>query len=241
MHHARIGCGLLRELADVSRPLLLEPRLMSMKQVLVGFVPWIVFTLVATRGGPGAVGAACVLAFLVAAALIVRSVSRAESPKILEMVGAVVFLVLAGISLLDPASDAFLAGYGRAVAAMTLAAVIFLLLPVLPFTEQYARQSVPREYWHSPEFRSINRRISAAWGGAIAVMAVSHLVAGTFEEPDPGVRLLHRPVDLLFNWVVPALLLWAAARYTQRVTAGAGDATAAPAGAGRTPGAGRSR
>jgi hypothetical protein len=37
---------------------------MSMKQVLVGFVPWIVFTLVATRIGPGAVGVACALAFL---------------------------------------------------------------------------------------------------------------------------------------------------------------------------------
>jgi hypothetical protein len=32
--------------------------------------------------------------------------------------------------------------------------------------------------------------------------------------------VLHRPVDLVFNWIVPALLLWAAARYTQLV---AGD------------------
>jgi hypothetical protein len=39
---------------------------MSMKKVLVGFVPWIVFTLIATRVGPGAVGAACALAFVVA-------------------------------------------------------------------------------------------------------------------------------------------------------------------------------
>jgi hypothetical protein len=114
----------------------------------------------------------------------------------------------------------FLAGYGRALAAAILAAVIFLLLPVMPFTEQYARESVPREFWHSPTFRSINRRISAAWGGAIAVMALSHVVAGMFATPDSGAGLLHRPVDLLFNWIVPALLLWAAARYTQRV---AGD------------------
>ena len=60
------------------------------------------------------------------------------------------FLVLGGISFLYPAADAFLAGYGRALAAAILAAVIFLLLPVMPFTEQYARESVPREYWHSP-------------------------------------------------------------------------------------------
>lgn len=214
---------------------------MSMKQVLVGFIPWIVFTLVATRVGPAAVGAACVLALLVAVGLIVRSVSRGQSPKILEVVGAVVFLVLGGISFLYPATDAFLSGYGRAVAAATLAAAIFLLLPVMPFTEQYARESVPREYWHTPEFRSINRRISAAWGGVIAAMALSHVVAGMFEAPEPGVRLLHRPVDLLFNWIVPALLLWAAARYTQKVTGGPDDAPADRAATQRASDAGRTR
>jgi hypothetical protein len=210
---------------------------MSMKQVLVGFVPWIVFTLVATRTGPGAVGVACVLAFLVAVGLIVRSVSRGESPKVLEVVGAVVFLGLGGISLVYPAADAFLSGYGRAVAAAVLAAVIFLLLPVMPFTEQYARESVPREYWNTAEFRSINRRISAAWGGVVATMAVSHALAGTFEAPDPGVRLLHRPVDLVFNWIVPGVLVWAAARYTQKVSGGPDAAPTVPAG--RTSDVGR--
>jgi hypothetical protein len=159
--------------------------------------------------------------------------SRKESPKLLEVVGAVVFLVLGGISVLHPASDAFLAGYGRALAATILAAVIFLLLPVMPFTEQYARESVPREYWHSPTFRSINRRISAAWGGAIAVMALSHVVAGMFETPGGAAGLLHRPLDLVFNWIVPALLLWAAARYTQRIAGGSDRAEPARTGSRR--------
>lgn len=194
-----------------------------MKQVLVGFIPWIVFTLVAIRIGPGAVGVACALAFLVAVGLIIRSMTRGESPKVLEVVGAVVFLGLGLVSFGYPAADAFLSGYGRAIAAATLAAVIFLLLPVIPFTEQYARESVRREYWHTPQFRSINRRISAAWGGAIGVMALSHAIAGTFEASDPGVRLLHRPVDLVFNWIVPALLIWAAAHYTQRASDEAGQ------------------
>jgi hypothetical protein len=218
---------------------------MSMKQVLVGFVPWIVFTLVATRIGPGAVGAACALAFLVAVGLIARSVSRGQSPKILEVVGAVVFLGFGLVSLFYPSADAFLSGYGRALAAAVLAAVIFLLLPVMPFTEQYARESVPREYWHTREFRSINRRISAAWGGVVAVMAVSHAVAGTFETSDPAGRLLHHPVDLLFNWVVPGLLVWAAARYTQRVSAGPGavpdEAPTVPAATDRASDAGWTR
>jgi hypothetical protein len=208
---------------------------MSMTKVFVGFVPWIVFSLVATRLGPGAVAAACALALLVALGLVVRSVSRGETPKLLEVSGAVVFLGLGVLAVVDTALDAVLAEYGRALAAAMLALVIFVLLPVMPFTEQYARESVPREYWHTPQFRSINRRISAAWGGVVAAVAVSHAVAGTFEVPDPGVRLLHRPVDLLFNWVVPGLLVWAAARHTQRVTGGSDDPPAVPAAADRTP------
>lgn len=191
---------------------------MSIQRVFVGFVPWIVFSLFATRLGPGAVGAACLLALIVAVGLIVRSVHSGESPKLLEVTGAVVFLGLGLLSVADPGVDSLLAGYGRAIAAAILAAVIFLLLPVMPFTEQYARETVPRQYWHTREFRAINRRISAAWGAVVAVMAASHAVAGTFEVPDPGVGLLHRPVDLLFNWVVPGLLVWAAATYTGRAS-----------------------
>ncbi len=206
-----------------------------MTKVLTGFVPWIVFSLVATRGGPGAVGAAAVLAFLVALGLIVRSVRRGESPKVLELSGAVVFLGLAVLAVASPGLDPALAGYGRAIAAAVLALVIFLLLPVMPFTEQYARETVPRQYWHTPEFRSVNRRISAAWGGVVALMAVAHAVAGTLEVPDPGVGLLHRPVDLLFNWVIPGLLVWAAVRYTGRVSgATAPTAHAATASRGRS-------
>lgn len=214
---------------------------MSMKQVLVGFVPWIVFTLVSTRVGPGAVGVACALAFLVAAGLIVRSVSRGKSPKVLEVVGAAVFLLLGIASIAYPDIDGLLAGYGRAIAAAVLAAVIFVTLPVMPFTEQYAREAVPREYWHTAEFRSINRRISAAWGGVVAVMAVSHALAGAFEAPDPGGRLLHRPVDLLFNWIVPGVLVWAAARYTQKVSGAGDDAPGVGAATDRTPDTGRAR
>lgn len=115
---------------------------MSMQKALVGFVPWLVFTAMATRGGVGAVGAAAVLAFLVALGLVIRSTVRGESVKLLEVI-AVVFGGYALVALLDPSADAFLADYGRALAALLLAAVIFVLLPVLPFTEQYARKVCP--------------------------------------------------------------------------------------------------
>jgi hypothetical protein len=197
---------------------------MSFTKVLTGFVPWIVFSLIATRFGPGAVGVACVLAALVAAGLVARSLTRGESAKLLEVTGVVVFVGLAVVAVAVPGVDAFLASYGRALAAAILAVVIFALLPVMPFTEQYARESVPRQYWHTREFRAVNRRISAVWGAAVAVMAVGHAIAGTFEVPDPGVGPLHRPVDLVFNWVIPGALVWWAVKRTGQLTRHAGSA-----------------
>lgn len=133
-----------------------------MLKTLVGFVPWLVFSLVATREGPGAVTTAAWLAFLVAAAFLVVAALRHTSLKILEVAGAVVFAVFGVVGTVYPAADAFLSEYGRSLATLLLAATIFLLLPVVPFTEQYARETVPEQYWHSPLFRSVNRRISAA-------------------------------------------------------------------------------
>jgi hypothetical protein len=202
-----------------------DPQGMSMLKVLTGFIPWIVFSLVATRAGAGGVTTAALLAFFVAVAFLVRSMVRGRSLKLLEVTAAIVFAVYGIAGALDPATDAFLSQYGRSLATFILAVVIFALLPVLPFTEQYARETVPQQFWHSPVFRSVNRRISAAWGGVIAVMAVGHALAGLVAEP--GTTLPIRPVDLVLNWGVPALLSWWAVRYTVRVSADAHHAAAA--------------
>ena len=196
-----------------------------MLKVLTGFIPWLVFSLVATREGTGGVTTAALLAFFVALGFLVLSVIRGRTPKLLEVTAVVVFAVYGGAGALNPSVDAFLADYGRSLATLILAVVIFVLLPVVPFTEQYARETVAQQYWHSPVFRSVNRRISAAWGGVIAVMAVGHALAAVITEPET--TLPSRPVDLLFNWVVPALLSWWAVRYTTRVSAAAHDAAAA--------------
>jgi hypothetical protein len=196
---------------------------MSLQKVFIGFIPWAAFSVVATRAGVGAVGLAALLACVVAAGLLARSVSRGESAKLIEVTGVVVFAALVVASLVDPGANGFLAVYGRGLAAAILAVVIFVTLPVLPFTTQYARESVPREYWHTPRFRTINRRISAAWGGIIAAMALGHLAGAVLGagRTETGVGLLHRPLDLVFNWIIPALLIWTGVRYTARVSGAA--------------------
>ncbi|WP_311559838.1 hypothetical protein [Pseudonocardia charpentierae] len=164
---------------------------------------------------------AALLAFVVAAAFLIVSMTRGRSPKLLEVTGAVVFAAFGIVGASNPAVDAFLADYGRSLATLILAVVIFVLLPIVPFTEQYARETAPQQYWHSPVFRSVNRQISAAWGAVIAMMGVGHALATLI--PELGTTIPSRPVDLLLNWVVPALLSWWAVRYTARVSAEAHD------------------
>lgn len=189
---------------------------MSPLKIALGFLPWIAFSLIATRAGAGAVGIAALVAFAVAAALLVRSVMRRESVKLLEATASVTFAAMGLWALLSPASDAFLAFYGRGAAAVVLLAVILVTLPVRPFTEQYARESVPQEFWDSPRFHAVNRRISGAWAGVIAVMSVAHFAAGALAAGGTGQVSSNLP-ELLFNWIVPAALILGAVRYTQHV------------------------
>lgn len=205
---------------------------MSTKQILLGFLPWIVFSAVSTRVGPGAVGMAALLALALAAYFVVRSVARGRSVKLLELTAVVTFALMGAWALIDPASDEFLAFYGRGVAALILAAVIGVSLASRPFTEQYAHESVAQQYWDSPQFRAINRRISAAWAGAVAVMGIGHLVSGALaaNAAEYTGYLAARPGDLVLNWLVPGALVLLTVRYTRRVV---GDTAPATAQAGR--------
>jgi hypothetical protein len=189
---------------------------MSTKQILLGFLPWIAFSAISTRVGPGAAGAAALVAFVVAAALVARSYIRGESPKLLELTALVTFAGIGLWALLDPAAADVLAFYGRGGATLLLAVVIAVSLLGRPFTEQYARESVPQEYWDSPRFHAINRRISAAWAGTVAVMGVGHLLAGWLAAATGTVA---GPADLVLNWLVPGLLIVLTVNYTHRVTA----------------------
>lgn len=194
---------------------------MSVKQILLGFLPWVVFSAISTRVGPGAVGMAALLALVVAAVFVARSVGRRKSPKLLEITAVVTFAVIGTWALVEPASDDSLAWYGRGLAAIVLAVVIAVSLAVRPFTEQYARESVPRQYWDSPRFHAVNRKISAAWAGAVAVMGVAHLISGVLaaNAADYTGYLVSRPEDLILNWLVPGLLIYMTVNYSRRVVA----------------------
>ena len=82
--------------------------------------------------------------------------------------------------------------------------IAFGSLLFTPFTEQYARESVPERVWNTPQFKAGNRELTALWGGVFAAMVPCHIIAGSIDTTRS---------NLIFNWVVPVLLvLWAVKR-----------------------------
>jgi hypothetical protein len=192
----------------------------SHSNIYIAFVPWILFSVITRRYE---VEAAAVVA-LVAAVLISLPSLRAGRPKLLELGAIVAFIGFTIVALsADDATREWLARYARAVSAGLLATIAFGSLMATPFTEQYARESVPSQYWSSPVFKSINRRITTIWGFVFLLMIPSHILAGAIDT--------HR-AETFFNWVIPIGLVVLAVKQTARLTAGADDQqpAATPAG-----------
>jgi len=188
---------------------------MSAAKLVLGFVLVVLYSVVVNWAGQDGVPAAALASFAVAAILVVRSRLHGESPKMLVLTSAVTFAAYAVISLVDRDSEQFLAGYGRALAALVIAAVVFATLPVLPFTEQFAREMVSDQVAATPQFHALNRRLSAAWGAVILGLAAGHGLATALADH------LSRAGELLLAWGTPVVLPLAAVAYTGRLTAGA--------------------
>jgi hypothetical protein len=171
--------------------------------IYLAFIPWIVFTLVAQHSTLklAAIGA------LLTSVLIAARSARAGAPKLIELGAIVAFVGFTVVAFTaDPATGAFVARYARAIAAAALSTIAFGSLLVVPFTEQYARESVPRQLWSSPQFKQINRQLTTMWALVFAAMVPAHVIAGALDT--------HR-ANLIFNWAIPiALVIWAAKRTT---------------------------
>jgi hypothetical protein len=174
--------------------------------IYIAFVPWVLFAVISRHD---TLQVATVVA-LAAALFIAAPGVLAGRPKQLE-VGAVVafalFTLLAFVA--DPGTDDFVVRYARAIAAALLAGIALLSLLSTPFTEQYARESVPEQFWSSPRFKQVNRSLTLMWAGVFTVMVPSHVLAGAIDT---------QRANTLFNWVIPvALIVWAVKR-TERLS-----------------------
>ena len=176
--------------------------------IYIAFIPWVLFTLITQHD---TLKAAAVVALLGAVAIALPGL-LAGRPKLLEL-GAVA--AFAGFTIVaftaDASSAAWLARYARAIAAGLLALIAFGSLLVTPFTEQYARESVPRRFWSSPRFVTINRQLTLMWACVFTAMVPAHIIAGALDT---------RRANTIFNWIVPIVLVMWAAKRTAAVSDG---------------------
>ena len=188
---------------------------MNSKKMFLSLVPWLAFTFLIHRHGVQAAGIAALVATALAVFFTVRG--AATEIKVIDVAGTLVF---GGLTLAcfagGPGVTVWVADYGRGLSALLLGLVMLASVAFVPFSEQFARETVPAQYWRSPVFRAANRKISAMWGVVLLVMAFGHLLAAAIDpasSPAGGIR----PVDLLLNWVVPAALILAGVTLSGRI------------------------
>jgi hypothetical protein len=173
------------------------------KGIFIALIPWIVFSVLASHATLklGSVAA------LVAAVVIALPGLRSGRPKLLELGAVVTFIGFVFVAFLADASTGhWIARYARGIAALILALISFASLSFTPFTEQYARDQVPKQYWGSPKFKQINRKLTTMWACIFAAMVPFHIIAGTINT---------KPGNIVFNWAIPlGLVYWGIKRST---------------------------
>jgi hypothetical protein len=193
---------------------------MHSKKMLISLIPWILFTVIAGHAGANPVGWAAAITGLLALGIAVTGITQRKvdgsrsSLKVVDATGIVTFAGTAALAFTgSPGLRQDIVDYGRGACALILAIVMLGSLLIIPFSEQYARESVPRAYWHSPIFRSINHHVSAAFGIAVLLMSVGHFYSG-YLDSHGGTSTT---TNLVLNWVIPVLVILAALIYTDRL------------------------
>jgi len=170
-----------------------------------GFAPWIAMSVIE---GPQRFELAAGLAFAIALLAGVLGALVGERLKLLDFAGIVFFagLVVAGL-LVDEHGLHWLERWSGEISNGAIALIaIFSIAIRMPFTIQYARETVPREHWSSPQFLHINYTITWVWAGAFVVTAiVGFLGDGPLDQPD----------NLWTNWIVQIAALILALRFTE--------------------------
>jgi hypothetical protein len=170
--------------------------------LILAFLPLVVFSVLARFLPHGYIGVAGLAAAVVALIAIVTS-PPVWPPKILNTCSLVLFALIAVLGFtLGKNDDRWLAIWGGAGVGLVLGLIILVLIPVMPFTEQFARDATPRAYWSSPTFKKINRVLSSAWGLAIFAVGVSRIAAAAINGHTT------RPLpESLLGLVVPGVII----------------------------------
>jgi len=179
-----------------------------MTDLIWSFAPWLVFLLTSrVTSLYGAVAAGAVAAVVV----LIRAIGR-RRVHMLDVASNAYFIALGAVLIaIRPGHLDVWSRYAQAGSHVALTLLVFgSILLGRPFTESYARATVPESVWHTARFRSLNRQISTVWGLAFLVGSVSLIAAGSIDSR-----------QVLLRIIVPFGSLYYAYMYTQRQAQGA--------------------
>ncbi|HEX3936916.1 MAG TPA: hypothetical protein VHX43_05365 [Xanthobacteraceae bacterium] len=133
--------------------------------IVLGFAPFIAFFALASLISP-LVGVAA--AFAISFVMTALNWRRGKSLKILD-VGSLILFGSTILIILVAAPD-WSVGEAGLVVNGGLALISLLSLAIgRPFTAQYAREQIPKQYWNDPLFIRINQLITVVWTLAFAI------------------------------------------------------------------------
>lgn len=140
--------------------------------ILLAFAPFIAFALIDRLVGSlaGLLAGAVIALLLLGRDWMVQK----HSPKILDIGTALLFSGLLLYFLIAKPVWSVI-GVRLCVDCGLLLIVLISLAVGKPFSLQYAREHVGREFWESPQFQKTNYVISSAWALAFAVMVIAEL------------------------------------------------------------------
>jgi carotenoid cleavage dioxygenase len=131
----------------------------QMLKILLGFFPWILFGIIA---GPSLTRLETALAVALAAT-VALGVKQLRKGFFLTW-GTLLFFFLSFI-LVAFLKNLWVVEHMDLLTQATLAAIAWSsIIAGQPFTLQYARESVPEAYWHTPEFIHTGYFTSIVWG-----------------------------------------------------------------------------
>ncbi|MET9344117.1 hypothetical protein [Nonomuraea sp. NPDC003804] len=140
-------------------------------RALIGFLPWIVYAVIAT-GDQWRYGAITGLAIAVVLVLWDRRSGRAWDEIVIETSAAVFFALITAISFIWPHTE--LVKYGPALVNVWLAGTAWGSLAIgRPFTLGIAKTMAPPEVHALPVFYRVNAVITAVWAAFFTIAAVA--------------------------------------------------------------------
>lgn len=140
----------------------------------IGFAPWIIYWVVADGPSTWMFGAICA----VLAAVILGISAGRGGPRLLDVVTIVFFVGVTVAGMIVGAHDRdWMDDYATTLSGGVLAVMALGSLAFVPFTQQYAPESAPRQEWERVAFRRTNQVLTLMWALVFALIAVLGYVA----------------------------------------------------------------